>query len=130
MQNKALILRKDRIYSTSLLYCDARLASWKTRALTAAMKMMFKFKYFSNDFIDRNDDNIEQRLTRVTAGPTFSLAYPNSTRYLKSTASTVRAEWNNLPSSFRKFEDFELFKLSIKRYYKKKWEAENIAAGQ
>lgn len=51
-QNKGLriILRKDRTYNTSLLYKDARLASWKIRALAAAMKLMFKFKHSTNDY--------------------------------------------------------------------------------
>lgn len=113
------------MYSTSLLYCDARLASWKSRALTAAMKLMFKFKHFFNGYLDGIDDNNERRTTRLTVGPIYNLDYPNSSRFLKSSAYVLRNEWNNLPSSFRNFEDYELFRLSIKRYYKESEEAEN-----
>lgn len=111
-----------------MLYKDARLASWRIRALAAAMKLMFKFKRFSVDFNDGSGNNtMEHRVTRSTLGPTFNLAHPNSTRYLKSTAYLLRTEWNNLPYSYRHFEDYELFKLSISNFYKEKLESMNTS---
>lgn len=76
-QNKALriILRKDRMYRTSLLYRDARLARWKCSVLTAAMKLMFKFKHSLYGHLDGNDNN-DRRTTRLTVGPIFNLDYP------------------------------------------------------
>lgn len=126
-QNKALriILRKDRWYRTSLLYRDARLASWRCRALTAAMKLMFKFKDYFSASTDGTTEDPTYRSTRQSMGPIFCIDRPNSTRFLKSTAYSLRTEWNNLPSSFRNLNDSELFKLTIKRYYKEKWEEEN-----
>lgn len=126
-QNRVLriILRKDRWYRTSLLYRDARLANWKCRALTAAMKLMFKFKNYFSDSLDGTVGNSPHRTTRQNMGPVFCVDKPNSTRFLKSTAYSLRAEWNTLPSSIRNINDFELFKMTIKRYYKEKWEEEN-----
>lgn len=49
-QNRCLkvLLRKDRYYSTDMLHRDARLATWRARALTAAMRLMYKYKFDSN----------------------------------------------------------------------------------
>lgn len=58
-------------------------------------------------------------------GPVYGIDHPNSTRFLKSTAYTLRNEWNNLPSAFRNMEDCDLFKMSVKRYYTERWEEEN-----
>lgn len=87
---------------------------------------MFKFKYLFKDYQDGNEDNLDRKLTRLTTGSVYSLDHPNSTRFLKSIAYTLRTEWNDLPSSFRNIGDFEHFKSSIKRYYKVKWEEANV----
>lgn len=128
MQNKSLrtLLRKDKRYSTVLLHRDARLASWRARALTAAMRLMFKFKEYTvfttSDMINQNED---KALTRSNLGYLFNIDHPNSTRFLKSISYSLRNEWNYLPASFRNFDDLELFKMSVKRFYKEKEDNEN-----
>lgn len=49
-QNRCLrqILGKDNRYSTFLLHKDTRLASWRSRALTASMKLLFKLNLSQN----------------------------------------------------------------------------------
>lgn len=127
LQNKALrlLLRKDRRYSTTLFHRDARLASWKARALTASMRFVFKFKLIDNTN-DKFDNSVDQITTRSNIGYKFNIEHPNSSRYLKSTSYILRTEWNNLPTSYRNFDDFELFKLTVKRHYKEKWESEKF----
>lgn len=63
LQNKALklLLRKDRLYNTVMLHKDARLANWKARALTASMRLMFKFKYYLNENVDHMNTTSEVR---------------------------------------------------------------------
>lgn len=116
MQNRALpiLLRRDRRYNTNLLHKDARLASWKARALTASMRLMFKFKYYLYDNMDGSDDNNDvQVITTSNMDFIFNVDRPNSTRFLRSFSYKLRSEWNNLPTSFRNFDDFEMFKLSV-----------------
>lgn len=123
MQNKSLrlLLRKDKRYSTVLLHRDARLASWRARALTAAMRLMFKFK-LSLEVVAQDGS---RAMTRSSMGSQFNIEHPNSSRFLKSISYLLRTEWNSLPASFRNFDDTELFNMSIKRFYKEKWESEN-----
>lgn len=114
-QNRCLrfIFRVDRLYSTAQLHMHARLETWKVRALTAAMKMMFKYKFSPDNLREVNDDN--RALTRTSSGPIFKIDQPNSS-FLKSTAYLLRKEWNELPVRIRTIDDPEHFKMVIKRY--------------
>lgn len=49
-------------------------------------------------------------------GPIFKLEHPNSNRYLNSTSYLLRNEWNKLPYSIRIIDDYEHFRLVIKRF--------------
>lgn len=77
-QNKCLrnILGKDRMYRTEQLHRDARLETWKVRALTAAMKLMFKYKFNTSNL--REGVENEGRVTRALMGPIFRLEHPIS----------------------------------------------------
>lgn len=114
-QNKGLrcILRRNRMYDSELLHRDARLETWKVRALTAAMKLMFKFK-FSRDYVVESTGG-DQINTRGNRGPIFKMEHPNSNRFLNSTSYLLRSEWNKLPYSIRSIDDYEHFKMVIKR---------------
>lgn len=117
-QNKCLrfILKKDRMYSSELVHRDARLETLKVRALTAAMKLMFKFKFNEDNLMEPIND--ERIATRSNRGPIFKLDYPNSNRFLNLTAYQLRKEWNKLPYSIRHIQDYDHFKMVIKRYFK------------
>lgn len=51
IQNKGLkiVFNRDRLYNTKLLHKDAKLASWEVRALTAACRLMFKYKFLPSN---------------------------------------------------------------------------------
>lgn len=78
------------------------------------MKMMYMFTFYINANMDGTDIDISHVSTRSNSGPIFNIEHPNSMRFLKSISYVLRSEWNSLPNSFRNFEDFEPFKLSIK----------------
>lgn len=125
VQNRCLkvLLKKERRYDTVLLHRDARLATWKKRALTSAMKLMFKYKFDINNLVDRVD--VEASVTRSLAGPIFSLDHPNSQRFIDSSSYYLRVEWNKLPLSLRCIDDYEHFSLAIKRHYRESEHVEN-----
>lgn len=99
-----------------MLHRDARMATWKARALTAAMRLMYKYKYDSDLLVVRDDVNTIG--TRSQRGPVFHIDFPNSERYIRSTAYLLYTEWNNLPLELRNIEDYEYFRMMIKKHYK------------
>lgn len=117
-QNRCLkiLMKRDSLYETELLHWDARLATWWLRALTSAMQLMFKYKFDCSLLAIRTDENVVS--TRSQRGPVFHTVFPRSERFAKSTAYLLYTEWNTLPLTIRMINDYEHFKLVIKRYYK------------
>lgn len=117
-QNKCLrsIFKTDRLYSTAQLHRDARLETWKMRARTAALKLMLKYKFNPDNLREVTDD--DRAKTRTNVGPIFKIDQPGSSRFANSTAYILRKEWNELPVGVRTIDDFEHFKMVIKRYMK------------
>lgn len=76
MQNRCLrtVLRKDRLYSTELLHSDAKVATWRKRALTSAIKLIFKYKFDANNMVDR--DLNRWTITRSQEDPLFKIDFP------------------------------------------------------
>lgn len=113
IQNKGLkiIFMRNRLYNTKQLHKDANLASWEVRALIAASRLMFKYKFFPS-FIEQPRPG-----TRLPNGPIFKLARPNSKRFINSVSYRFRHILNEFPSSIRNFDDQELFNLSVKRHF-------------
>lgn len=67
-----------------MVHMDAQLETWKVRALTAAMKLMFKIKFNENNLVE--PINGERVSTRSSRGPILRLDHPNSNRFLNSTS--------------------------------------------
>lgn len=102
---------------------------------------MFKYKYISsyiledrsgqqdNSFIQGNNNNNNSRqqgmVTRLQGRPMFKQERPGSSRYLKSTTYTLRKEWNLLPLSIRRLDDYVLCKYAIKRHFRGMSDIEN-----
>lgn len=118
LQNRGLksVLRKDRLYNTEQLHKDAGLAKWEVRARLASTRLMFKYKYWEGYLVSRDRD-FTMAETRSYDGPMFVLDRPGSNRFLKCTTYCARNEWNSLPLSIRKLDDFVLFKYATKRHY-------------
>lgn len=117
VQNRCLrtLLHKGRMYDINLLHRDARLATWKKRALTSAMKLMFKYKFDHNNLAEVRAETIA--VTRSQAGPLFSLDMPNSQRFVNCTSYYLRTEWNKLPLSLRCINDYIHFSMAVKRHF-------------
>lgn len=60
--------------------------------------------------------------TRASIGPILALEYPRSNKFMNSTSYRLRKEWNELPRNLRQIEDYEHFKMSLKRQYREESE--------
>lgn len=88
------------------------------------MRLMFNYKYWEGYLINRDNDRMQAE-TRSFDGPMFALDRPLSHKFLRCTTYSVRSEWNLLPLSIRRLDDFVLFKYATKRHYYSDNNAEN-----
>lgn len=74
-QNRGLkvALKRDRLYSTTLLHQEAGMLSWEARAFMALNRLMFKYKY-NGEFLQ---DKLV-KMTRQAAGTLYKVDKPNS----------------------------------------------------
>lgn len=86
------------------------------RALTSAMKLMFKYKFDDSNLIGRRPETTA--FTRSQAGPIFRLDMPNSQRFINSTSYLLNSEWNNLPLALRSIDDYAHFSMAVRRHFK------------
>lgn len=102
---------RDRRYSTNELHRESKLISWEYRTRISIVRLIFKHKY-NEDLLATNTD------TRLHGGPVFSMDRPRSDYYRRSISYESRRLWNALPVDIRNIDDYNMFKLRIKRYYK------------
>lgn len=134
-QNRGLkcVLQKDRRFDTKILHREARLATWEVRARLAGSRLMFKYKHYPeylqvsrlSDATQGSQLQAPNMLTRASAGPILAVEYPRSNKFLNSTSYRLRREWNELPRNLRQIDDYEHFKLSLKRYYREEFERDD-----
>lgn len=113
LQNRGLkvALNKCNFFNTRILHKESRLADWETRARLSSCRLMFKYK-FDEEFIECNRSN-----TRAHDGPIFKQEQPSSVNFVKSPTYIFRKEWNSLPSMIRVTNDYDRFKILLKRHY-------------
>lgn len=113
IQNKGLkvAFNRDRRYSTRLLHKEANLASWEVRSRISANRLMFKYKF--------NTENLEECRsgTRLQSGPLFKVERPKSKSFINSLSYKIRVLWNELPASLRNIDDQIHFNLATKRFH-------------
>lgn len=114
-QNRGLriALHRDRRCQISILHTNARLADWRTRAMIALNKLMFKFKNIS----DCVEDSRDRPRTRLNEGVVIHLSKPRNNVYLNSVSYIGRTSWNKLPSSIRNLTDIETFGMKVKKLH-------------
>lgn len=86
------------------------------RALTSAMRLMFKYKFIEENMVQRRVDDMA--ITRSQTGPIFVLDFPRSQSFINSTAYSLKAEWNKLPLFLRSIDDYEHFRRAVGRYFR------------
>lgn len=96
-----------------------RLASWESRALAQACRLMVKYKY------DRDSLSIGNSGKRMQGGPIFKIDRPMTKKFICTTAYKFKNEWNKLPAHIRIIDDREHFNMVIKRYFFNMYLGEN-----
>lgn len=74
---------------------------------------MFKYKFDASNLVERRTEDSAE-----TRSPIFKLEMPNRDRFINSTAYLLKQEWYNLPLSIRSVDDYENFKMIIKRFFR------------
>lgn len=118
-QNKGLriALRRDRTCRTSILHSDARLADWKSRAMIALNKLMFKYKS-DPEWIEGLKDRPR---TRQNEGLVMCINKPRNNGYLNSVSYIGRSCWNKLPAEIRNSIDMVSFSRKVKKLHTEKY---------
>lgn len=119
LQNKGLkvALGRERRYNTVDLHREANLLNWEYRARISVCRLIYKHKYNEELLASGND-------TRLHEGPVFSMDRPRSEYYKRSVSYESRRLWNTLPGDIRNIDDYNVFKLRIKGYYRNKYREE------
>lgn len=113
IQNKGLkiVFERARLYNTRLLHKEANLASWEVRALVAASRLMFKYKFLPSNI------ELNRPGTGSQTGPIFKIDRPNARSIIISLSYRLRDIWNKLPPSLRNIDDQEHFNMAVKRFH-------------